>query len=74
MNSIAAKTNPIRETQLVLVPAINRKSRFKRFASHIQGVLVGLATPRFDHDAWRRLEFKNEFTHEHRHERYQWRI
>lgn len=74
MNNTTAKTNPTRETQLVIVPAINRKSRFTRFASRIQGVLIGLATPRFDHDAWRRLEFKNEFTHEHHHERRQWRI
>jgi len=74
MNNTAIKVNPISENKLASVPAINQNSRLKKNASRIHRVLVGFVTPKFDYEAWRRLEFKNEFTHESRHEPPQWRI
>jgi len=74
MNNAAVKINPNRENKLLTVPAIDQNSRFKTFASRVHRVLVGFVKPKFDYEAWRRLEFKNEFTHERRHERPQWRI
>lgn len=74
MNNTAIKVNPIVENKLESVPAINQNSRFKKIASRIHRVLVGFVKPKFDYEAWRRLEFKNEFTHERLHEPPQWRI
>lgn len=74
MNNTAAKKNPITETHLYVVSVTKWKSSIMRLASRIHGAFVGVLTPRFDHDAWRRLEFKNEFIHERRHDRLQWRI
>jgi len=75
MENTAFKTNQTPERKLVSVPLSNKSARIKNLVSRIRHTLVGFVQPRFEADEWRRLEYKNEFSHERRKEHPpQWRF
>lgn len=73
MITTALKIDLPQETQLQAArPAITKPSWLKRFLGIIVEATKSTLHPSLDIDAWRRIEYKNEFKHERRQYRVYW--